>query len=439
MAVSRRAVLGAGMLAALGGCGSGPAEWNAARPGEPASPASGEPSAEPSGSASPAAGPRSAYEAEVTAVLKRYLSTTPANPKHPTYAGAVAMALVAGKVTVHTAVGDALRYGAGPVELPASQRVPMRLDSVFDQASITKVYTAILVMQLVEQGKVDLAAPVVSYLPEFDGPGKAPITVSMLLAHTSGLPVGPKLSGSTVEQKWAAVLATPLIDGAVPGATFRYTSVGLMVAGRIVEKLTGQGLAQAVKSRITGPLGLRDTGFTPNSWMPSADRAVRMVATDARSSRGLLRGVVHDDVCNQLGGVGGHAGIFSSASDLAVVGQMLLGGGQYQGKRLLNEATVTMMTANVNPGLSVVDAERPNRPPDHGLGVTINQPWLMGKLASAQAYGHTGFTGTSLVICQRRKLVLVLLTNRAHPNWSWANPDPVRAEVADVLAKALAS
>jgi CubicO group peptidase (beta-lactamase class C family) len=424
------------MLAALSGCGSAPPTWNGTRPTDPALP-SGEASAEPSATASPPAGPRSAYEAEVTAVLKRYLSATPANPKHPTYAGAVAMALVNGKVTVHTAVGDALRYGAGPVELPASKRVPMRLDSVFDQASITKVYTAILVMQLVEQGKVELAAPVVDYLPEFNGPGKVPITVSMLLAHTSGLPVGPKLSGSTVEQKWVSVLATPLVAGAVPGATFRYTSVGLMVAGRIVEKLTGQGLAQAVKSRITGPLGLRDTGFNPNGWMASADRAARMVATDARSSRGLLRGVVHDDVCNQLGGVGGHAGIFSSASDLAVVGQMLLGGGQYQGKRILNEATVQRMTTNVNPGLSVVDAERPNRPPDHGLGVAINQPWLMGKLASPQAYGHTGFTGTSLVICQRRRLVLVMLTNRAHPNWSWANPDPVRAEVADVFAKAL--
>ncbi|GIH04204.1 hypothetical protein Rhe02_22710 [Rhizocola hellebori] len=437
--VTRRAVLGAGLAAALSGCASEPAVWSEAPPSGSAAPASDEPSAQPSAGASPsAAGPRSPYEAEVTAVLKRYLSPTPANPKHPTYAGAVAMALVNGKVTVHTAVGDALRYGAGPVELPVSQRVPMRLDSVFDQASITKVYTAILVMQLVEQGKIDLAAPVVSYLPEFAGTGKAAVTVSMLLSHTSGLPVGPKISGlSTVEQRWAAVLATPLVDGAVPGNTFRYTSVGLMVAGRIVEKLTGQGLAQATKSFITGPLGLRDTGFTPNSWMSSADRAARMVATDARSSRGLLRGVVHDDVCNQLGGVGGHAGTFSSASDLAIVGQMLLGGGQYQGKRLLNEATVRMMTTNVNPGLPVVDEERPNRPPDHGLGVTINQPWLMGKLASAQAYGHSGFTGTSLVICQRRKLVLVVLTNRAHPNWSWANPDPVREEVGDVLAKAL--
>jgi CubicO group peptidase (beta-lactamase class C family) len=436
--VSRRAVLGAGLVAALGGCASEPAVWGEALPSGSESPAGEEPSAQPSAGVSPAAGPRSPYEAEVTAVLKRYLSPTPANPKHPTYAGAVAMALVNGKVTVQAAVGDALRYGAGPVELPVSQRVPMRPDSVFDQASITKVYTAILVMQLVEQGKIDLAAPVVSYLPEFAGPGKAAVTVSMLLAHTSGLPVGPKISGlSTVEQRWAAVLATPLVDGAVPGNTFRYTSVGLMVAGRIVEKITGQGLAQATKSFLTGPLGLRDTGFNPNSWMASADRSARMVATDARSSRGLLRGVVHDDVCHQLGGVGGHAGIFSTASDLAIVGQMLLSGGQYQGKRLLNEATVRMMTANVNPGLAVVDAERPNRPPDHGLGVAINQPWLMGKLASAQAYGHSGFTGTSLVICQRRKLVLVLLTNRAHPNWSWANPDPVREEVGDVLAKAL--
>ncbi len=436
--VTRRAVLGAGVAAVMSGCGNAPqAVWSQAAPsGQP--PASPGETATPSPGAEASTGPRSPYEAEVTAILKRYLSPTPANPKHPTYAGAVAMAVVNGKVTVHTAVGDALRYGAGPTELPPAQRVPMRLDSVFDQASITKVYAAILVMQLVEEGKVDLSAPVAGYLPEFTGADKQNVTVRMLLAHTSGLPVGPKISGlSTVEQRWAAVLATPLVGGAVPGAVFRYTSVGLMVAGRIVEKFTGQGLAAAVKSRITGPLGLRDTGFTPTTWMSSAEQAARMVATDARSSRGLLRGVVHDDVCHQLGGVGGHAGIFSTASDLAVVGQMLLGGGQYQGKRLLKESTVGLMTANVNAGLPVVDAERPNRPPDHGLGVTINQAWLMGKLASAQAYGHSGFTGTSLVICQRRKLVLVVLSNRAHPNWSWANPDPVRAEVGDVLAKSL--
>ena len=99
----------------------------------------------------------------------------------------------------------------------------------------------------------------------------------------------------------------------MPGKVFRYSSVGLMVAGKLVEKVTGQRLDRALKSDLTGPLGLRHTGFNPNTWLDADDRATRLVATDARSSRGLLRGVVHDDVANRLGGVAGHAGIFSTA------------------------------------------------------------------------------------------------------------------------------
>lgn len=436
MSLSRRTVMTAGLAtaaAALAGCGeTARSSWS-----EPPSP-SAEPSPSPpveQSSASPSAAVRSPYEAQVTAVLKRYLGTTSANPKHPLYPGAVAMAMVNGAVTVHTVVGDALRYGAGPVELPAGQRVAMRLDSIFDQASITKVYTAMLVLQQVDQGRIDLAAPLADYLPEF---GKPSVTISMLLAHTSGLPIGAKIGGlSSMAERRAAVLGTPLLSGAVPGNTFRYSSVGLMVLAQLVENLTGKPLDQAVKDGITGPLGLRDTGFNPTKWLSASDRAARMVATDARSSRGLLRGVVHDDVCNTLGGVAGHAGIFSTASDLAVIGQVLLGGGQYQGKRVLAEGTVRKMLVNVNPGLPAIDAERPGRSSDHGLGVTINQPWLMGKLSSPNAFGHSGFTGTSIVVCKRRKLVLVVLTNRAHPNWSWANPDPVRVAVANVLADAL--
>jgi CubicO group peptidase (beta-lactamase class C family) len=368
-------------------------------------------------------------------LLGKYLAATPQNPKHPMYAGAVAVAMVNGSVVTRAVVGDALRYGAGPVELAPAKRVAMRADSVFDLASITKVYTAILVMQQVDRGRMSLQAPVVEYLPEFDGPGKSAITVAMLLSHTGALPVGADIKGlSTVEQRRAAVLKTPIMAGATPGDAFRYSSVGLMVLGQLVEKLTGTSLDRAVKDGITGPLGLRDTGFVPPRWMSAADRAARMVATDARTSRGLLRGVVHDDVANALGGIAGHAGIFSTASDLAAIGQMLLNGGQYNGKRVLSEDSVRRMTTNVNQGLPAYDPERPGRSSDHGLGLEINQPWLMGKLASAQAFGHSGFTGTSLVVCKRRKLVLVLLTNRAHPNWSWANPDPVRAAVGDLLA-----
>jgi CubicO group peptidase (beta-lactamase class C family) len=346
------------------------------------------------------------------------------------------LVLVDGVVTLHAAVGDALRYGAGPRELPLAQRVAMRTDSIFDIASITKVYTAVLALQQVDRGRLDLAAPVVEYLPEFDGPGKAVVTVSMLLAHTSGLRVGATVSGLPDRAaRRAAVLRTPLVDGAKAGTTLRYSSVGLMVLGYLVERLTGQPLDEALREGVTGPLGLRDTGFTPARWLGEADRAARMVATDARSSRGLLRGVVHDDVAHTLGGVAGHAGLFSTAADLAVLGQALLDGGEHRGVRVLAEKTVRSMLTNVNAGLPAVDADRPGRSADHGLGVELNQPWFMGRLASPQAFGHTGFTGTSLLVDPTRRLVLVLLTNRAHPNWTWANPDPMRAAVADVLAE----
>jgi CubicO group peptidase (beta-lactamase class C family) len=392
----------------------------------------------PAPSRTPTAG-QVPYAEPLSRTVKRYLRPTTENPRHPTYAGAVVLVTVDGETTVHTAVGDALRYGTGPVELPAAKRVAIRPDSIFDLASLTKVYTAILAMQQVEKGRIDLAAPVVAYLPGFTGTGKDKVTVSMLLAHTGGLPVGAKVTGLPDNAaRRAAVLATPLVSGAVPGRTFRYSSVGLMVIGQLVEKVTGQPLDQALRNGISKPLGLKDTGFKPMTWLGSADRAARLVATDARSSRGLLRGVVHDDVANIMGGVAGHAGIFSSAADLTAVGQMLLGAGEYRGKRLLDVATVRRMLTNANSGLPAApDSEHPTRTSAHGLGLALNQPWFMGKLSSSRTFGHTGFTGTSLVVDPVRKLVLVLLTNRAHPNWSWANPDPARVAVANVVAGAV--
>ena len=458
MPVARRTLLGAGLAAAtsaLTGCGdNGAADPGAAGPGDAvtatdaagnrvgfgsagnASSPSGAPSATapPSGVAAPAGQAR--YAQNVTALLRKHLPATPQTVQHQGFPGAVAVVLVDGRTTVHTAVGEALRYGAGPKLLPASGRVAMRPDSIFDLASVTKMYTAILLLQQVDKGRVDLGAPVRDYLPAFTGTGKERITVEMLLTHTSGLPVGAKVTGQPDNAaRWNAVLSTPLVSGAVPGQTFRYSSVGLMTAGKIVEKVTGQRLDQALKSNLTGPLGLRDTGFNPNSWLSTSAKAGRLVATDARSSRGLLRGTVHDDVANHLGGVAGHAGIFATASDLAAIGQLLLDGGTYQGKRILAAATVRRMLTNHNAGKPAIDPERPNRTSAHGLGVVLNQSWFMGRLSSARTFGHTGFAGPSLLVAPDRKLVLALLTNRAHPNWSWANPDPVRAAVGDLLAR----
>jgi CubicO group peptidase (beta-lactamase class C family) len=449
--VTRRTLLGAATAATaatLAGCGE-PARtaWVGNTQSGASEPPSGEASASAAPSASTSLPPSTGkqvlnapYSTRLVDAMKRYLVPTPDNPKYPVHAGAVVLVAVNGTVTTHASIGHAVRYAHGPKDLPEGSRVAMRPDSIFDVASITKVITTLVALQQVDRGRIDLAAPVAEYLPAFDGPGKPAVTVSMLLTHTSGLP-DPNLTKTlalpNAAARWADIVATPLVAGVAPGSLFRYSGTGLFLVQKIVEKVTGQPLDAVVKADLTGPLGLRDTGFNPLRWLSQADRNTRLVATDARSSRGLLRGVVHDQIAHSLGGVSGAAGLFTTTADLGVIGQMLLNGGQYGGKRLLAEDTVRKMASNLNAGVPATDRTHPGRSSTHGLGVEVDQPWFMGRLSSMQAYGHTGFTGTELIVDQRRELVLVLLTNRAHPNWTWGNPDLPRVAVANVLADAL--
>jgi CubicO group peptidase (beta-lactamase class C family) len=410
--VTRRTVLRSGIGAAaltLSGCAepdATPVRWG--MPSVSAPP----PPVPPASSSAPS------FDADLAAVLNRHLTPTPQNPQHPGYAGAVAIAWQDGLPLAAATVGDALRYRAGPVELPAADRVAMRPDSILDLASITKVYTAVLTLRLVDQGKLDLDVPLSRFLPGFTAPG---VTAAMLLTHTSGLPVSPMTP--------AGFLSTPPV--AAPGTVFRYSGVGPMVLGRLIEKQTGLTLDRALREHLTGPLGLSDTGYLPLSWVRDRER---IAATDARTSRGLLRGEVHDDICDALGGVAGHAGIFATAADVAVIGQLLLDGGTYRGTRILSTEIVTRMRADANAGMPVAAGEHPGRTAAYGLGVVLNQPWFMGALASPGTFGHTGFTGTSLLVDPVRRAVVVLLTNRAHPNWNWADPDPYRMDVHDAVA-----
>ena len=357
-----------------------------------------------------------------------YLEPTPDHPTFPTYAGAVVLAAKDGVIVQHAAVGYAMRYSGTRVEngqtigieLPRDQWVPMREDTIFDMASVSKLFTTVVALQLVEEGLLDLDAPVASYIPEFAQNGKQDVTVRQLMTHTSGLPAWINLYSQydTIEERIQAVYATPLAAGASPGNQYVYSDLGLITLGKIAEKITGRALDQLVAERITGPLGMTDTMYNP-----PASLHHRIAATEEQpwAGRPMIRGEVHDENAWALGGVAGHAGIFSTASDLAIFCQMLLNGGRYGHTRILREESVRAALVNYNAHL---EARYPES--DRGLGFELHKHWYMGPLASPVGFGHTGYTGTSLVIDPISRSFVIFLSNRVHPSRDWGSNNPAR-------------
>jgi CubicO group peptidase (beta-lactamase class C family) len=277
------------------------------------------------------------------------------------------------------------------------------------------------VLQQTEAGRVELDAPVARYLPEFAAGGKTTVTVRHLLTHTSGLPAFLPLyrTHPTPETRLAAALATPVSPGSAPGGQYVYSDLGLIALGALVERVTGPGLAEAVRAGVTGPLALRDTGYRPGPELRN-----RIAATEHQpwAGRGLVWGEVHDENAWGLGGVAGHAGLFSTADDLAILCQTLLNGGEYQGRRILEEATVRRAL--------VADTEH------RGLGFELGQHSSMDAMASPVTFGHTGFTGTSVVIDPLSHSFLILLSNRVHPDRTWGTNDVARRALARTFADA---
>lgn len=342
---------------------------------------------------------------------------------HPLFAGAVGIMGHEGRIVERDASGWALRYADATTELPRDQWEPMRTDTIFDLASVSKLFTSIAVVQLIEEGRVALESPVATYLPEFAANGKESVTVRQLLTHTSGftswLPLWSKWPDKVSRIK--AVMDQPLTNA--PGTTYLYSDLNLITLGVMVEKLRGEPLDAVVHDRITAPLGMTDTGYSP------ADKA-RTAATEYQTAppRGMVRGEVHDENAWSLGGVAGHAGVFSTVDDLAVLSQALLNGGTYRGERILSRKSVEALITNFNgdfPGDS------------HGLGFELDQRWYMDALSGPRTAGHTGYTGTSIVIDFTSRSFAVLLTNRVHPSRSWGSINIARREWAHGLAASM--
>jgi uncharacterized protein YbbC (DUF1343 family)/CubicO group peptidase (beta-lactamase class C family) len=302
-------------------------------------------------------------------------------------------------------------------------RETMTVDTIFDAASLTKVVaTTPAVMKLFEWGKLRLNDRVTQYLPEFQG-GESPITVRDLLTHFSGLrpdlDLRPRWSG----RRTGIYLA--LIDPPVepPGVRFIYSDINFLLLGEIVECLSGQPLERFVSEQIWQPLGMKDTMFCP-----PASLAPRIAPTEIVDGA-LLRGVVHDPTARFMGGVAGHAGMFTTAADLARFAEMMLGEGEREGVRLFSSLTVRKFTTPQSP---------PDQPILRGLGWDIESPYSgnRGELFPVGSYGHTGFTGTSLWIDPVSRTYVILLTNSVHPYLRPAITS-LRGRVATVVAAAL--
>ena len=308
---------------------------------------------------------------------------------------------------------------------------PMTLDTVFDLASLTKVVaTTTAVMTLVEQGRVRLNDPVASFVPGFDRYGKAGITVRHLLTHVSGLRPDVDLHPWTGYDA-ALALAIDEVPTAAPGEQFVYSDINFFVLGDIVSRVTGESLDKYLTRVVFGPLGLRDTGFLPaKTLLPRIAPTERCAEQDAwpcrRPDAAPLRGVVHDPTARRMGGVAGHAGLFSTAQDLQRFARMLINGGELDGVRILSPATVARMITPVT---------LPANAGTRGLGWDIDTSFSSnrGDLFPIGSYGHTGFTGTSLWIDPASKSYVIFLSSRLHPD-GVGDVGVLRSRIATVAA-----
>jgi CubicO group peptidase (beta-lactamase class C family) len=337
-------------------------------------------------------------------------------------------------VALHQPIGMAVRYQAYDektdtgVEFPADQQIPMAEDTVFDLASVSKLFTSILAVQQIERGALMLEGKVAAYLPDFGGAGKQDITIRQLLTHTSGFRAWiPLYDAPTYEEKLQLIWQEAPLNP--PGSTYLYSDLNLISLQLVLERITGRTLDTLLHDEVTAPLGLRRTRYNPPaSWKP------KIAATeDARKpwsglDRGLVWGEVHDENAFGLGGVAGHAGVFSGAWDLAVLGRTLLNGGVYGRARILRPESVELMFTDFNtafPG------------DEHGLGFELYQHWYMGAMATPRTAGHTGFTGTSLVLDPTTDSFLVVLGNSVHPVRGWRSGSAPRVAAANYLARAV--
>jgi uncharacterized protein YbbC (DUF1343 family) len=384
--------LGGALTAAVwfAGCQSNPP----ARSGPPVAPAKATrtaPKLTPTGRDSSPLAPQSAFYPQKLAEMDAAIQTAIGEKRLP------------GGVLWLEREGSAYRkvYGNRAVD-PA--REPMSEDTIFDAASLTKVVaTTPSIMLLVERGRIQVDAPVKTYIPEFAGEGRDNVTIRHLMTHTSG--IRPGLAGTGVWSGYdkAIQLASMEKLRTPPGTAFVYSDINFILLGEVVRRVSGVPLNEFAAREIYGPLKMQDTGF-----LPPAEKLGRIAPTTVNEGEGVLRGRVHDPTSRKMGGVAGHAGLFVTAHDLARYARMYLNNGTLDGVRLFKPETVALMTSVQSP--PAVASRR-------GLGWDIDSSYSgpRGTLFPIGSFGHTGWTGTSIWMDPFSRTFLIFLSNRNHP------------------------
>jgi len=357
--------------------------------------------------------------------------------------GAISRQIFPGAVVLiarNDTIQHTMAYGSTMYSAPGSQ--PVGLDTIYDIASLTKVFTSTAALRLVDQGRLDLSAPVAGYLPELRAPG---VVVRHLLTHTSGLDI--RLS--TLRHAGRAGMLDAVYRASLlhlPGTTVAYTNVNSLLLGEIVARLCGQPLDDALQALVIEPLGMANTQFRP-----PVELLPRIAPTeiDADWRGGLVHGSVHDESAHVLGGVAGHAGLFSTAADLYAFCRVWLDDERWTtddgrlvdwelerqapgvapdrtGARshgLLRPETIALARTNHTSGLNLAC----------GLGWMIDRPNFMGQ-APPGTIGHTGFTGPAITIIPAQQLIVIVLSNRIYPR---RQPPEHHTSIAAIVNAAL--
>ncbi len=337
---------------------------------------------------------------------------------------AIADSIIPGAVLIVGRRGKIVHRKAYGLRAWVPTEEPMTLDTIFDMASMTKpLATAASVMRLVETGMVRLQDRVSVYLPEFAGAGKHGIRVAQLLTHTSGLAAGVPWTRLTRDYGafcpeavwWWVVENPPRIE---PDSDFLYSDLNYLTLRMIVERVTGESMADFAEREIYEPLDMIDTAFSPPS-----EHLPRIAPTEQLEEE-LLRGIVHDPMSRLLGGIGGSAGLFSTARDVSIFAQMILNGGTYDGRRVFAPLTLRAMSHERDRG--------------RGYGFDVFSPYanIRGDLLGPESFGHSGYTGTSIWIDYEQQLFVILLTNRVHPD-DRGSVVPLRSKVSNVVAASI--